>query len=83
MNCCQTIRPVWGDIEPATFPANTMQTRSATVMAYLTALVTPEPSGEAEFVPQLPPGRLFGAFKASFWALAAVGLGILLALVCN
>jgi hypothetical protein len=83
MNCCQTIRPVWGDIEPATIPANSMQTRSATVMAYLRALATPEPSDEAELVPQLPPGRLFGAFKASFWVLAAVGLGILLALACH
>jgi hypothetical protein len=83
MNCCQTIRPFWGDIEPARPPVNTSRTRSTALMAFLSALVTPEPSDTAEFVSKLPPGRLFGAFKASFWALAAIGVGIILSLVCS
>jgi hypothetical protein len=83
MNCCETIRPTWRDIEPASFPSNTLPLRSTTVLAYLKALGTPEPSGDAEFVSALPPGRLFGAVKASLWALVAIGLGIVLALVCN
>jgi hypothetical protein len=83
MSCCETIRPAWGDIEPASLVPYTLPSRSATVLAYLKALGTPEPSGDTEFVSALPPGRLFGAVKASLWALVAVGLGIGLALVCN
>lgn len=83
MNCCETIRPTWGDIEPASVVSNTRASRSTRVMAYLKALMTPEPSDTGELVLELPPGRLFGAVKAVLWALVAVGLGIVLALGCN
>jgi hypothetical protein len=52
-------------------------------MAYLKALATPEPSAASEPVPGLHTCRVFGAVKASLWALVAVGLGIILAVVCS
>jgi hypothetical protein len=83
MDCCETARPVWGDLGSDHFFLTTLRSRSATVRAYLKALATPEPSDTTELVSELPPGRLFGAVKASLWAFVAVGLGVLLAMVCH
>jgi hypothetical protein len=83
MNCSHTIRPLKGGFRTEDLSFNTPPYRGAAIMAYLKALVTPEPSNEAEPSPTLPTDRLFGALKTSLWASAGVGIGIVLATLCN
>jgi hypothetical protein len=83
MNCSHTIRHQRGVFRTAGFSFNARPYRRPAILVYLKALVTAEPSNEAEPVPALPTGRVFGALKTSLWASAAVGLGVLLATLCN
>jgi hypothetical protein len=83
MNCSHTIRSLEGGFRTDGFSWNAQSRRGAAIMAYLKALVTPEPSNEAEPLPELPTDRLFGALKTSLWASAAIGLGVVLATLCS
>jgi hypothetical protein len=83
MNSSQTICPTWDDLGSDNIVSTPIRYRSTMLMAYLKALVTPEPSDDTAVVSDLPPGRLFGAVKASLWAFAAVGTGIVLAFICT
>jgi hypothetical protein len=83
MNCSQTICTPREGLRSDRLIPNAPGYRGAAAMAYLKALATPEPSAASEPVPGLPTGRVFGAVKASLWALVAVGLGIILAVVCS
>jgi hypothetical protein len=83
MNCSHTIRPFRSVFKAGGSSFCARQYRRSAIVAYLKALATPEPSNEVEPVLALPTGRVFGALKTSLWASAAVGLGVLLATLCN
>lgn len=83
MNCSQTICSPRGGLRSDRFFPYALRSHGTAAMIYLKALVTPEPSDATEPVPGLPTGRVFGAVKTSLWALVAVGLGVVLAMVCS
>jgi hypothetical protein len=83
MDCSQTICFTWDALTPDPIVSTPLRYPGATVMAYLKALVTPEPSDGTALGSAMPSGRLFGAVKASLWVLAAIGSGIMLSFVCG
>ncbi len=60
-----------------------MRRQAAAIMAYLGAVVAPEPTDP----PQPPAGmherRIFGVVKALVWVMVSIGTGVALAVMCS
>lgn len=84
MDCCDTSKAYMGCQN--TFPelmSPGMRRQAASIMAYIGAVVAPEPTDPPPPFAGPHESRFFAIVKTSVWFAIAIGIGVALATVCS